>query len=78
MNHINEFGVMPGPYHYRGEIIVVLDIITHLNGVKADEPYIVFRPLKDPVEEINGKAVTIHKRDTIPLSEFKALNLKAI
>lgn len=76
MNHINEFNVKPGPYHYKGKIIVVLDIITHINGTKVDEPMVVFRPLMDPVEEINGKPTTIHKRDTITVAEF--LTLKSI
>lgn len=75
----NEFGVKPGPYHYLGTTIVVLDVITHDHlETKLAEPLVMYRPLVPPKEHVEGRKVEVHRRHVMPISEFKKLELNAI
>ncbi len=70
MNLINAY-IIPGPYAdaITGEIIVVVDVVTHSFNTAAQrqqaipDPYVVWRPLM-----VEGAPK--HERFSMPLSEF--------
>lgn len=78
MNYINEYDLQPGIYkHYKGDLYVVIDIITHMenNAINKMElltdPLVVYRDVVGiPGHDIKGKPGIPHKRYARALSEF--------
>lgn len=71
MNLHNEFGVKPESYQYKGQIIVVLDVVTHGEHEALPEPLVVYRDLIAPIEHRDGRPTAVHRRYTVGLSEWK-------
>lgn len=83
MNRINEFNLEPGVYeHYKGNLYVVTDIVTHMENPASKkveplaDPLVVYRDLDPVVRHINGKNQAAHQVYARPLSEFTGMILK--
>ena len=79
MDWHNEFKIQPGAYQYKGQEIVLTDLVTHTDSSdKLADPLVIYRDVIAPVEHVEGRPVRIHRRYAMDLKKWNRLTSEGL